>query len=154
VAAYSVAVGPVSVPEMVDRPQLVLRATAHQVVLAEQARWAEPLRSSIPRVVAGYLAQDLPDARLSVYPQAGSDAADVRVWIDIHRFDSTLGEGVLVEALWTVRGKDSTRSGHSLVQEAAHGRDHGVLVAAHTAALRIITKDIASTIRDITQTFR
>jgi uncharacterized protein len=151
-AAYSVAVGPISVPDMVDRPQLVLRAAANQVTLAEHSRWAEPLRNAIPRVVAGNLAQELLDARLSVYPQPGSDSADLRVLIDIHRFDSTLGEGVLVEALWTVRGKYATQSGRSLVREAAPGKDHEALVAAHSAVLRRISSDIANTIRQIPRT--
>jgi uncharacterized protein len=146
VAAYSVAVGPVSVPDMVDRPQLVLRAAANQVTLAEQSRWAEPLRTAIPRVVAGNLAQELPDARLSVYPQAASDGADLRVWIDIRRFDSTPGEGVLVEALWTVRAKDDARSGGSVVREPALGKDHEALVGAHTRALAAVSRDIAEAI--------
>lgn len=148
-AAYHVAVGPVSVPDMVDRPQLVLRTASNQVTLAEQSRWAEPLRSAIPRVVSGNLAQALLDARLSVYPQAGSDGADVRVRIDIQRFESTLGEGVLVEANWTVREKDSVLSGHSLARERAPGKDHEALVTAHGAALRAISSDIAGAIRDM-----
>jgi uncharacterized protein len=151
-ATYSVAVGPISVPDMVDRPQLVLRAAASQVTLAEQSRWAEPLRNAIPRVVASNLAQELPDARLSVYPQPGSDSADLRVSIDIHRFDSTPGEGVVVEALWTVRGKDSAQSGRSLIREAASGKDHEALVAAHSAVLRRISSDIAEAIRQIPRT--
>ena len=48
---YSVTVGPVSVPEIVDRPQFVVRVAQNQVELAEHARWAEPLKGAIPRVI-------------------------------------------------------------------------------------------------------
>src|SRR4051794_33515633 len=51
-AAYSIVVGPVTVPDMADRPQMVLRTKPNQVEIAELARWAEPLRDAIPRVVA------------------------------------------------------------------------------------------------------
>jgi len=44
----AIAIGPVAVPEMVDRPQLVLRVSATQVRLDEFARWAEPLKRQIP----------------------------------------------------------------------------------------------------------
>ncbi|MGH8760520.1 MAG: ABC-type transport auxiliary lipoprotein family protein, partial [Burkholderiales bacterium] len=37
-AAYSIVVGPVSVPELVNRPQLVTVLSANQVRIAEQAR--------------------------------------------------------------------------------------------------------------------
>jgi uncharacterized lipoprotein YmbA len=54
--SYRVGVGPVTVPAAVDRPQIVLRVDANRVALQEQSRWAEPLKESIPRVVASNLA--------------------------------------------------------------------------------------------------
>jgi ABC-type transport auxiliary lipoprotein component len=52
---YSVAIAPVSVPEDVDRPQMVVRAGGHRVEMSELHRWAEPLKSEIPRVLAVHL---------------------------------------------------------------------------------------------------
>jgi hypothetical protein len=63
VAAYLVVVGPVTIPEIVDRPQLVTSAGANRVEIAEQARWAAPLKSEIPRVIADHLARQLDGAR-------------------------------------------------------------------------------------------
>ena len=57
--APSIAVGPVTVPDLVDRPQIVVRGGPNQVHIVEQARWAEPLRSAIARVVAANLAAEL-----------------------------------------------------------------------------------------------
>jgi uncharacterized protein len=143
-AAYSVAVGPVSVPEIVDRPQFVVRLAANQVELAEQARWAEPLKSAIPRVIAANLAEILGDARIS----ASSAGADYRVLVDIQRFESAPGDGVTIEALWSVRPAKGVapRSGRSLVREAAAGREYDALAAAHSAALAALSRDIAEAI--------
>ena len=47
----------VTVPELVDRPQFVLRTGATQVTIDEFARWADPLQSQISRVLAADLAQ-------------------------------------------------------------------------------------------------
>ena len=51
----SVAVGPVSVPAVVDRPQIVVNMGPNQVRLEEFNRWAAPLQSNIARVIADNL---------------------------------------------------------------------------------------------------
>ena len=51
----SVLVGPVAVPALVDRPQIVVDAGANQVRLDDFNRWAAPLQSAIARVVADNL---------------------------------------------------------------------------------------------------
>jgi uncharacterized lipoprotein YmbA len=100
--SYRVEVGPVTVPAAVDRPQIVLRVDANRVALQEQSRWAEPLKESIPRVVAGNLAVLLGDAQVATDAQDAAAAADCRVRIDIQRFDSVLGEAATLEVLWRV----------------------------------------------------
>jgi uncharacterized lipoprotein YmbA len=150
-ALYSVTVGPVTVPESVDRPQLVLRTGANEVTIAEQSRWVESPRSQIPRVIAANLAQALGDAYVSAYPQGADGEADYRVTVDIQRFESTPGEAATIEALWTVsaaKGKGGApRSGRSLAREPTQGRDFSALVAAHGRALASISRDIAEAVR-------
>ncbi|MGH8744841.1 MAG: PqiC family protein [Burkholderiales bacterium] len=148
-AAYSVAVGPVTVPEIINRPQLVTYLTANQVKIAEQARWAEPLKSEIPRVIAGNLTQLLNGAYVSIYPQNASPEADYRVRIDVLRFDSVLGDAVTIEVLWTVRPAKSgaPTNGRSVVREATGGDGYDALVAAHGRALAAVSRDIAEAIR-------
>jgi len=144
-APYSIAVGPVSVPELVDRPPFVVRVSANEVAIAEQARWAEPLKSAIARVVAANLAKDL-GARTLAQPRNGD--ADYRVLIDVQRFESTPGEAVLLEAQWTVVGpQGARRSGRSTQRERARGRDYDALAAAHSAALAKLSSEIAAAIQ-------
>lgn len=141
-AAPTLAVGPVSVPELVDRPQFVVRAGAHQVSIAEQARWAEPLKSAIARVVAANLAGAL-SARV-VNPR--DTAPDYRITLDVQRFESTPGEGVLIDTAWTVVPKSGERrSGRSVVRQKA-GRDYDSLAAAHSAALATMSREIAQAV--------
>jgi uncharacterized lipoprotein YmbA len=89
--AISVVVTSVTVPDLVDRPQFVIRVSDNQVKLDEYSRWADSLKSQIPRVVAADLAQYLPGARVSVSGQADDTAAAYRVRIDIQRFDGAPG---------------------------------------------------------------
>jgi uncharacterized lipoprotein YmbA len=148
-AGYSVAVGPVTVPALVDRPQMVLRTGANRVLLAEQSRWAEPLKDSIPRVIAGNLAQLLDDGQVSAYPQGLSSDAGYQVEIDVQRFESAQGDAATIEVLWAVRAAGETRkTGRSVVREPAGGASLDALVAAHGRALLAVSRDIAAAIRE------
>lgn len=147
-ASYRVAVGPVTVPDMVDRPQLVVRVAANQVTLLDQHHWAEPLRSEIPRVLAADLARSLGTAQVSAYPRNGGEA-DYRVRVDIQDFDSVPGEGVRLNALWSVqRGvAGENRLGRSAIRVPANGAGYEALVAAHGTALARMSQDIAGIIQ-------
>ncbi len=152
--AYSIAVGPITLPEVVDRPQFVLRAGPNEVSIVELHRWAGPLRSEIPRVIADNLATDLNVKRVAAYPQSAGDNADYRVLVDIQRFDSTMGESVTIDALWTVkRVSDGTlRTGRSTARESSSGGNYDTMVAAHSRALATISRDIAEAIRSSAST--
>ena len=71
-----IAVDAVTIPDLVDRPQFVVRTGATQVSIDEFARWADPLKAQIARVLAADLAQAVPGALVSGYSRQG-DAAVV-----------------------------------------------------------------------------
>ncbi|MEB0133995.1 PqiC family protein [Actimicrobium sp. CCC2.4] len=131
----TVRVGQVTVPELVDRPQMVLRSGANQVSLAEQRRWAESLRSAIARVVAANLAT------------ADSATSASTVDIDVVRFDSQLGVAVDLAASWRLRSATGiVRSGSMSTHEPAPGKDYADLAAAHSRALAELSRNIATAI--------
>ena len=142
--APSIAVGPVMIPEIVDRPQIVVRLGPNQVQIMEQARWAEPLKTGIARVVAANLAATL-GARLAAGRNADADA-DYRIALEVQRFESP-ADAVLIEALWTVTSKDGRQTGRALARQPIAAKDYSSLAAAHSAALAAISKDIAAAIK-------
>jgi uncharacterized lipoprotein YmbA len=148
-SASSIAVGPVTVPETVDQPQLVAQAAANQVAIYEFHRWASSLKSEIARVVAANLAVELGTTRVWSYAQTTLPSPDYQVIIDVQRFDSTLGDAVTIDALWTIRraAGGAPKTGRSLVREPASGAGFDALVAAHSRALARVSRDIAGVIR-------
>jgi len=143
---YSVAIGPVGIPESLDRPQMVTRTGANQVGVAEFERWAGPLKNEIALAIAENLKPLLGGASVFTYPQGVN--ADVNVSVDVQRFDSALGDAATVEVLWQVRpAKGAPRSGRSMVREATGGPGYDALVAAHGRALAAVSGDIATAIR-------
>lgn len=142
-------VGPVSVPEAVDRNGMVLRTSANEVEISEQYRWAEPLKAAIPRVIADTLSRELGTSRVLTSRSAAALPVDYRVAIEIQRFDSSLDEGATVDALWTITKVDggTRRSGRTRVTEPAASHDPAGLAAAHSRALDRVGRDIAAALR-------
>jgi uncharacterized protein len=148
-AAPSVAVGPVTLPEVVDRPQLVVRVAANRVDILETHRWAEPLKSEISRLIAENLGRLLGSSRVSSYLQHAGADADYRVLVDIQRFESSPGEAVTVEAVWSLRraAGGAPKTGRSLVREPVGAEGYEPLVAAYGRALLAVSRDLAAAIR-------
>jgi len=148
---FSIAVGPVSVPAVVDRPQIVVDIGPNQVRLEEFNRWAAPLQSNIARVVADNLVVFLGTPRVTVSTQGLGADADYRAAIEVQSFQSSPGESAALDAVWTVRrtkdGKAET--GRTAARETVQERGYDALAAAHSRALARLSQDIANAVRGL-----
>ena len=153
-AAYEVIIGPVTLPETLDRPQLVTRVSDTRVDVLEQQRWAAPLKSEVPRVLAANLNQLLSDAAVTVEPQPSTGRPLWRVAVEIQRFDATPGSDVTVEALWSIQGAPGTepKIGYSVLREPVSGTGYDALVAAHTGAITALSREIAAAVQALRST--
>lgn len=142
-------VGPVSVPESVDRQQMVLRTGANQVEISDQSLWAEPLKSAIPRVIGETLSRELGTSRVLTSRSGAALPVDYRVALEIQRFDSSLDEGATIDALWTITATQggARRTGRTRVTEPAGSRDAAGIAAAHSRALDRVGRDIAGALK-------
>ena len=146
-----IAIGPVTLPDVVDRLQVVVRSGANQVSLNEEHRWAESLKTSTPRVIGENLRRLLVTGEVWAYPQAPPGPVDYRVQVGIQKFESIPGESAAIDALWTVRRvsqeQTDVRTGRSSVQQPVAGQDYQAIAAAHSRALAAISREIAEAIR-------
>ncbi|HXE98383.1 MAG TPA: PqiC family protein [Dongiaceae bacterium] len=147
----SVAIGPITFPDLLDRPQLVVRTSANRVDILETHRWAESPKSEIPRIIAADLSILLTPVRVSTYPQNAGLEADYRVLLDIQRFEMTVGEGVGLEALWSVRRSDggAQKSGRTVFSEPVGAAGYDAMVAAQSQALAAVSRDLAQALREV-----
>ncbi|MEZ2354368.1 membrane integrity-associated transporter subunit PqiC [Caballeronia sp. RCC_10] len=144
----SIAIDAVTVPELVDRPQFVLRTGETQVTIDEYARWADPLRSQISRVLAADLARAVPGALVSGFAQHLESTEAYRVRVDVQNFESARGEMAAIVVLWSVRPpKGATITGQTIAHEPASAPSYDALVDAHSRALATVSNDIAGAIR-------
>ncbi len=136
-----------TVPGTVDRSQIVVRDGTGRVTFSEFNQWSESPRTAIPGTVAAQLSRDLGGAIVWPSPVAAPADADVRVLLNVTRFDGTLGDAADVEVLWTVRSGAIERTGRTAAREPATGDDHAALVAAYARALGAVSRDLAAAIR-------
>ena len=144
-----VAIGPVRVPEALDRTQMVVREGPNRVEILDQYRWAGSLRSEIARALAAGVGAQLPNTQVSVHDaQAGRNAA-YRVAVDIERFDATLNDNVAVQALWTIRqeGGKELRSGRFAATEPTGPGGYDAIAAAYARALAAMSAEVAQALR-------
>lgn len=147
-SSVSVSVGPVSVPAVVDRPQIVVNTGANQVRLDDLNRWAAPLQDSLSTVLSENLAGILGTPGVTVFPRESRADAQYRVAVDVQRFESTPGVSAVMEATWVVRrAKDGTaRTGRTSVREPVQDGSFDALAAAHSRAAGRLSADIADAV--------
>jgi len=145
----TVVVGPVSIPAIVDVPEIVVSTGPNQVTQEEFNRWASPLANNITRVVVGDLVSLLGTPRVSGLQDAVELKPDYQVAIAVQTFVSAPGEAATLDAIWTVRrtrdGK--AESGRTSVSESSREKGYEALVAAHSRALARLSQDIADKVR-------
>jgi uncharacterized lipoprotein YmbA len=147
-SALVVAVGPVTVPATVDRPEIVVSAGRNELIPEDFHRWASPLQDNFSRVIAEDLGLILGSPRVGRFPPPLGVDADYRVFVDVRNFDSTLGEAAAIDAMWTVRRmKDKkTLSGRTVARESTADGSYQALAAAHSQAAAKMSRDIADAI--------
>ena len=76
---------------------------------------------------------------------------DYRAVIEIQRFESTLGEAALLEAVWAVsRTKDGkAQTGRTTARESTSDRSFDALAAAHSRAIGRLSQDLAEALRGL-----
>ncbi len=146
-----IVVGPVAVPEHLNRPQLVVRPDPYRVEASEGAQWAEPLDENITRVLAENLSSLLGTETVYLFPWDPVGPAAIQVAVDVVRFDATPAGTARLEARWTLRlpdrGVELRRA--TRVAVPVDGTGPEAQVAALSETLSSLGRDIAGAIRSL-----
>ncbi len=148
----SLGIGPIDIPDYLDRPQIVTRTTPSEIFLAEFDRWSESLKDNITRVLAKNLSLMLCTKTVAVFPWNVGTPIDYRIEIRVLRLDGSLGGDVFLDASWMVLSGDRTRllfSKDSNFAETTGGKDYNSFVVAESRALRHLSGEIAEAIRTL-----
>jgi len=142
-----IGIGPVRLPEYLDRAQLVSRAGENLLHLDENNRWAEPLAENFARVLAENLSAMRGNGQVLVFPWPSARKVDRQVVVEVVNFENDGSAAVLLKARWGVHGP----GGEMLIPEkiSIHraplpGPGAAQLVAALNAALAGFSRELAA----------
>jgi uncharacterized lipoprotein YmbA len=146
-AEFAIDVEAVGVPAEVDQAAWLVRTGPGQVAVLDDERWAAPLADELRAALAEELSQRL-GAR-DVFNAAGHSAVPVyRIALRVRRFDSAPGQYALIEADWSVSGRDGD---HGLVCSSRVSQNVGpgyaALALGHQRAVTMLADAIASAVR-------
>lgn len=140
----SLVVGPISVPERIDRMPMV-RLEGPRLEVADAHRWAAPLKAELASRVAATLAQASGWERVVAAPQNSVAAPELSLPIDVGRFEAKGFESVTLEAVWTLRrGGLDVASGSFVATEPLEDATYTALAAAHGRLADALARSIAA----------
>lgn len=147
------AVGPVRLPDYLDRPQIMTRSEGNEIRMAETERWAGSLQEDVSRVLVENLSFLLSGKHVAVV--RWSSAMQImapfqkRLAVEVLRFEGPPGGTVILKARYALFGPDGKKvisAGESIVREPASGSDYESLTAAMSRALATFSREVAAAV--------
>jgi uncharacterized lipoprotein YmbA len=97
-----IGVGPVKIPEYLDRPQMVTQGKEKMLKFAQFDRWGESLELGLARLIRENLTVMLPGAKFTSYPWNLSIPVKYQVVVEIVQLYSELNQDLYLVAQWLV----------------------------------------------------
>jgi uncharacterized lipoprotein YmbA len=148
-----IAIGPIKIPEYLDRPQIVIRASNSELIPAEFHRWGGSLDNDLKRIIPQNITQQLISTGYLALSWPVSARGDLpiqyRVVIDILQFDGNPDGMVVLKSQWWILRNDEKvlKTVHnSLITVKVQGQDYEHLVTAMSNAVFRLSSEIADII--------
>ena len=148
----AVVIKDVRLPQYLERPQIVTRGSDHRLLMADYELWAGDLRQDLTRVLAENLSRLLGSDRVVAAPHTLRVQPDVRVEVEIQRFErSAAGRVELAARWWLTRGSDGALLASPGVTipgaPLAPGAPYEAVVASMSGVYGELAGEIARSIR-------
>jgi len=148
----SVGLAPVAIPPYLDRPQMVSRVGANELILADFDQWAEPLPDSVTQVLAENLTRLLSAHGIAVLPEPRANRSAYQLEVSVLRFERDADGACVLQARWTLTQEDeqTARAKNAFdVRMPIEAPGYEAIAAAMSRALGALSRDIALHLRAV-----
>ena len=145
-----IGVGPVTLAEYIDRPNLVIQQAPNELSVAEDHRWAGSLSASIARITGVNLGRLLNTGNVRVYPWQRDEEIRYQVTLDIRQLHSGEDGHAVIEAGWRAYSlpERSLKASRTFVAREPLASDgYPAMVAAQSKLIARLAEDIAKALR-------
>lgn len=149
---FTIGVGPIVIPEYLDRPQIVTRTGQNELNLGQFDRWAGPFKENISRAIMENLTVLLAGDRISVISWGPLIPVKYQIAVGVKRFDAVLDGSVSLTAQWVIFEKDGRSMlmmRESRFSEPIDGQGYAAIAAAMSKALENLSRDIAAALTSV-----
>jgi uncharacterized protein len=130
----------ITVPDVLDRPQIILKSGQNEIEILEYDRWAEPLESMVYRILSDNLV-----ARIGINSSAPvRETHGKRITVAIDEFDADKTGYVMLTATWAVRTGEITEHHIFRRGERADANNIRAIVATQSQLLGKLADAIAN----------
>ena len=147
-----IGIGPVRFPDYLDRPQIVSRSSANELVLSDTHRWAEPLEENFTRILAEHISRTLGTPSVTIEPSRNRTKLDLRISIEVVQFDSDANGDIHLVSYWRAENPDGSLQvpqQRSHIQVSGYTTDnYPAIVSAMSKATAQLAAEIAASIPD------
>ncbi len=147
-----IGLGPITLPQYLQRPQMVTRTGEHQMTLSEVDRWAEDLEAGLARVMGEDLQRVTGASQVLSYPWLASRTVHYAIEVDILRFEGHAAGAVQLWAAWRIRDmatREVVVTQESRISQQAGGATRSEIVSAQSQAIVALSREIAGALRNI-----
>jgi uncharacterized protein len=150
----TIGIGPVQLPQFLNRPQIVIRSGPNKLTVSEFHRWGGYFDQDFLRVLAQDISILMPTNRVIEFPWEDRANPDYRIEFNVQQFDGQPGNFVLLNTVWTIKGRKGTKALYakrSIIRQPVSENDYEALVAAHSQALAALSREIVVAIKNISK---
>jgi uncharacterized lipoprotein YmbA len=97
-----IVVGPITIDEDLDRPQLMIRRSDTRMEIKENDLWANTMEQEIQKLTIAALSKLLANSKLVPFPWTGSEAAAYRVSMEILEMSAMPGNEAVLTVSWSI----------------------------------------------------
>ncbi len=143
-------VGPIRVPEYLERPQIVTRRENRELHIDDFNRWAEPVGRAQLTVLASNLDGLLDNVIVLAYPYGRIADYDYRLVARVERFDMDASGSTVLEVQWSISDADGDPAvaprRSRFVTDGGDPDDPGSVAAGMSRCLADFSRDVAAAI--------
>lgn len=148
----AIGVGPIRIPDYLDRADIVVRTGESSLKLDEFNKWAEPLDKSLGRVIAENLSSLLNTDRIAIFPWSSSTQVRYQVAVEILQLDGLPGGNATLNARWTILSENGEKTlllKRSSISTPVQSAGYEGIAKAESLAVEQLSREIAAAIRSI-----
>lgn len=147
----SLLVGPVEVPQYLNRAQIVTQSGPNELDMAEYDRWGDNFKKNLTRVLAENLAKQWPTERVFMAGTPNVGVTDFRVEVEIIRFERGVDQRVHLTARWYISQGEQYKGDMAHLTELTSPQvaaaDYPAIVAAMSGLIGELGRAITNELR-------